>query len=125
MGRGVKVNWQESSEELKHRYLKEVHPQRRTRLQALWQLQQGKRVQDVVNLTGASYRSVEQWQVVSRRWTWRSPETGGRAPGPGQKALSKPAAAKGPGGQGATGPVPNGLGCSGMGPGSLGGELHL
>ena len=61
MGRGVKVDWQESSEELKHRYLKEVHPQRRTRLQALWQLHQGKRVQDVVDLTGASYRSVEQW----------------------------------------------------------------
>ncbi len=61
MGRRVKVNWQESSEELKHRYLKEVHPQRRTRLQALWQLHQGKRVQDVVDLTGASYRSVEQW----------------------------------------------------------------
>ena len=61
MGRGVKVNWLESSEELKHLYLKEVHPQRRTRLQALWQLHQGKRVQDVVDLTGASYRSVEQW----------------------------------------------------------------
>ena len=61
MGRRVKVDWQESSEELKHRYQKEVHPQRRTRLQALWQLHQGKRIQDVVDLTGASYRSVEQW----------------------------------------------------------------
>jgi len=61
MGRGVKVDWQENSEELKHRYLKEVHPQRRTRLQALWQLHQGKRVQDVVDLTGASCRSIQQW----------------------------------------------------------------
>ncbi len=61
MGRRVKVNWQESSEELKHRYQKEVHPQRRTRLQALWQLHQGKRIQDVADLTGASYRSVERW----------------------------------------------------------------
>ena len=61
MGRRVKVDWQESSEELKHRYLKEVHPQRRTRLQALWQLHQGKRVQEVVDLTGASCRSVQQW----------------------------------------------------------------
>ena len=61
MGRGLKVDWQESNEELKHRYQKEVHPQRRTRLQALWQLRQGKRIQDVVDLTGASYRSVQQW----------------------------------------------------------------
>lgn len=61
MGRGVKVNWQESSEELKHLYQKEVHLQRRTRLQALWQLRQGKRVQDVVDWTGASRRSVQQW----------------------------------------------------------------
>jgi len=61
MGARVKVDWQESSEELKHRYQKEVHPQRRTRLQALWQLHQGKRIRDVVDLTGASYRSVQQW----------------------------------------------------------------
>ncbi len=61
MGRREKFDWQESCEELKRRYRKEVHPQRRTRLQALWQLRQGKRVQDVVDLTGASYRSVQQW----------------------------------------------------------------
>ena len=61
MGGRVKVDWQQSSEELKHSYQKEVHPQRRTRLQALWQLRQGKRVRDVVDLTGASCRSVQQW----------------------------------------------------------------
>ncbi len=61
MGRRLAIRWQESSEELKQRYLKERHPQRRTRLQALWQLCQGKRVQDVVELTGASYRSIQQW----------------------------------------------------------------
>ncbi len=59
MGRGLSVDWQESSEELKHRYQKEVHPQRRTRLQGLWQLRQGKRIEDVVDLTAASYRSVQ------------------------------------------------------------------
>jgi len=126
MGKGVKVDWQESSEELKHRYLKEVHPQRRTRLQALWQLHQGKRVQDVVDLTGASCRSIQQWL----RW-YRQGGLGEvlrRVVGhqaQGKKTISKPAAAKGPGGQGATGPVPNGLGCNPVGPGSLGGELHL
>ncbi len=61
MGSRVKVDWQESTEELKHLYLKELHPKRRIRLQALWQLRQGKRVQDVVDLTGSSYRSVQQW----------------------------------------------------------------
>ena len=61
MGTRLTVDWQESSEELKHHYQKEVHPQRRTRLQAFWQLHQGKRIRDVVDLTGASYRSVQQW----------------------------------------------------------------
>ncbi len=57
----IKVDWHQSIEELKHSYQKEAHPQRRTRLQALWQMHQGKRIQDVVDLTGASYRSVQQW----------------------------------------------------------------
>ena len=61
MARVAKVAWQESSEELKQLYQKELHPQRRTRLQVLWQLHQGKRIQDVADLTGASYRSVQQW----------------------------------------------------------------
>ena len=63
----MKVDWQESSEELKQLYQKEVHPQRRTRLQAFWQLSQGKRIQDVVDTTGASYRSMEQWLRWYRR----------------------------------------------------------
>lgn len=61
MGKRVEVGWQESSEELKHRYKSEGHPQRRTRLQALWHLRKGKRIEDVVEITGVSYRSVQQW----------------------------------------------------------------
>ena len=61
MGRQLQVEWHQSSEELKHLYKKEPHPQRRTRLQALWHLRQGRRIQDVVDLTGVSYRSVQQW----------------------------------------------------------------
>ena len=57
MGRTVKVDWQESCEELKQLYQKEVHPQRRTRLQALWQLSQGKRIQDVVDTTPPAWKS--------------------------------------------------------------------
>jgi hypothetical protein len=61
MGRRMEVGWQESSEELKHWCLKEGHPQRCTRLQVLWHLRQGKRIEDVVEITRASYRSVQQW----------------------------------------------------------------
>ena len=67
MGKGVKVDSQESCEELKQLYQKEVHPQRRTRLQALWQLSQGKRIEDVGDTTGASYRSLGQWLRWYRR----------------------------------------------------------
>ncbi len=61
MGKRVEVGWKESREELKHRYQREGHAQKRTRLQALWHLRQGKRIADVVGITGASYRSVQQW----------------------------------------------------------------
>jgi transposase len=61
MGRRAEVGWQESREELKHRCPKEGHPQRRIRLQALWHLRQGKSIEDVVEITGASYRNVQQW----------------------------------------------------------------
>ncbi len=47
---------------LKLLYQQEVHPRRRTRLQALWQLRLGKRIQDVVDLTGASYRPSAEGQ---------------------------------------------------------------
>jgi transposase len=61
MGRHVQIEWSESSEELKRLYKQERHPQRRTRLQALWHLRSGKRIADVVAITGVSYRSVQQW----------------------------------------------------------------
>ena len=67
MGGQLKVDWHESADELKRLYQKEVHPQRRTRLQAFWQLSLGKRIQDVVESTGASYRRVQQWLQWYRR----------------------------------------------------------
>ena len=88
MGGRLKVDWQESSEELKQRYKQELHTQRRTRLQALWQLRQGKRPDSigVVDLTGASYRSVQQWLRWYRQGgprCNRGSEAGGRASGKG------------------------------------------
>jgi transposase len=67
MGRRLQVAWQETVEELKRRYQAEKHPQRRTRLQALWQLRQGKRIQDVVDTAGVSYRAVQNWVAWYRQ----------------------------------------------------------
>jgi transposase len=61
MGRHLEIEWEQSSEELKGLYKKENHPQRRTRLQALWHLRRGKRIEDVAEVTGASYRSIQDW----------------------------------------------------------------
>ena len=125
MGKGVKVDWQESSEELKQLYQKEVHPQRRTRLQAFWQLSQGKRIQDVVDTTGASYRSMEQWLRWYRRG--RLGEVLRRVVGhqaKGKKPYLNPLQQRALV-AGATGPVPDGLGCKGVGLGTLGGALYL
>jgi len=61
MGRHLEIEWEQSSEELKQLYKQERHPHRRTRLQALWHLRSGKRIADVVDVTGASYRSIQEW----------------------------------------------------------------
>lgn len=50
MGKQVDVGRQEISEELKHRYRGEEHPETRTQLQALWQLRRGKRIEDAVEI---------------------------------------------------------------------------
>lgn len=61
MGRHLEVEWEESAEELKAQYQQEKHAQRRTRLQALWHLRNGKRIQDVVEIVGSSYRVIQRW----------------------------------------------------------------
>ena len=66
MGRHVQIEWQESAEELKALYKRERHPQQRTRLQVLWQLRTGKRIVDVVENVGVSYRAVQQWAAWYR-----------------------------------------------------------
>jgi len=61
MGRHFEVEWQESAEELKAQYQQEKHAQRRTRLQALWQLRKGKRIQEVAEIVGSPYRVIQRW----------------------------------------------------------------
>jgi transposase len=61
MGQRIQVEWQETADELKQFYKQERHPQRRTRLQALWHLRQGDRIEAVVEKVGVAYRSVQNW----------------------------------------------------------------
>ncbi len=66
MGR-LQIDWQENAEELRQLYRRERHPQRRTRLQVLWQLRSGKRIEDVANSTGISYRAIQNWVAWYRQ----------------------------------------------------------
>ena len=61
MGRHVQIEWQESEAELKQMYQREKHPQRRSRLQALWLMRQGKTMTEISPVIGVHYRTVQQW----------------------------------------------------------------
>lgn len=61
MGRHVQIEWQESEAELKQMYRQEKHPQRRSRLQALWLLRQGKTMSEISPLIGVHYRTMQRW----------------------------------------------------------------
>jgi transposase len=67
MGRRLQIDWQETAEELKTLYQKEKHPQRRTRLQALWHLRCGKRVQEVAEMLGVACRVMQRWLAWYRQ----------------------------------------------------------
>jgi len=66
MGRHVEIEWQESEAELKQMYLDEQHPERKTRLHALWMLRQGKSMVEVSPLIGVHYRTVQHWAARYR-----------------------------------------------------------
>ena len=61
MGQRLQVEWQETPEQLKLFYQWERNPHRKIRLQALWHLCCGKRLQDVVGMIGVSYRTLQYW----------------------------------------------------------------
>jgi transposase len=61
MGRQLQLEWNETAIELKERYLQEAHPQRRTRLQALWHLRCGKPLSEVAAIVGIAYRTLQYW----------------------------------------------------------------
>ena len=86
MGRHLAVEWKESVEELKAQYQKEKHAQRRTRLQALWHLRSGKRIQDVVEIVGSPYRVIQRWIAWYRHGGLE--EVLGRVTGHGTKGVA-------------------------------------
>lgn len=67
MGQHLHIEWQESAAELKAKYRKEKHAQRRIRLLALWHLRQGKPIQEVVESIGTPYRVIQRWVEWYRR----------------------------------------------------------
>lgn len=61
MATRLKITWTESAEEREALYKTEKQVERRTRLLALWHLRQGKRIRDVVEMLGVSYRTLQSW----------------------------------------------------------------
>jgi transposase len=60
-GRPLEIDWEESVEELFDAYRREKDIHRRTRLQVLWQLRQGKSLKQVQEAIGVSYRTLQRW----------------------------------------------------------------
>ena len=61
MGRRLKVEWEETAEELEQHYRGEKHYQRRERLLTLWQLRRGKQIKEVSEMTGRDARRIREW----------------------------------------------------------------
>lgn len=61
MGQRLQVEWQEKPEQLKLFYQWEHNPHRKIRLQALWHLCCGKQLQEVVDIIGVCYRTLQYW----------------------------------------------------------------
>jgi transposase len=60
-GRPLKVEWRHSAEELYERYQQEKDVERRKRLQAMWNLREGKTITETHRQVGVSYRTVQRW----------------------------------------------------------------
>jgi len=61
MGRTLKIEWQETPDELKQAYRKERNSERKIRLYVFWRLCLGKRLKEVAELAGISYRTAQYW----------------------------------------------------------------
>ncbi len=61
MARTLEVAWQHDAATLEQLYKAETDHQNQRRLQALWWLRQGKRLQEVADGVGVHYRTVQDW----------------------------------------------------------------
>lgn len=57
----LEIEWQDSVETLKGRYLAERNVQKRRRLHALWLLHQGRILAEVSEIIGVHYRTLQEW----------------------------------------------------------------
>jgi transposase len=67
MGRRVGVEWAESADERYRQYTHEPEVTRRTRLQALWLVREGRGTAEASRIAGVGRRSVERWLGWYRR----------------------------------------------------------
>jgi transposase len=67
MSKPVRVEWQESAEELEQQYRTERALERRKRLGALWRVRRGDRVADAGRIVGVGGRTVARWLEWYRR----------------------------------------------------------
>lgn len=87
MGQRLQLEWQETPEQLHLFYRWERNPHRKIRLQAFWHLRCGKRLQDVVDIVGVCYRTLQYWVAWYR--DGGLVEVLRRIPGHGSHAIGK------------------------------------
>ncbi len=103
MGRRMQIEWEEDEATLKERYLAEKESQRRTRLQAMWQLRQGKTTAEVAEIVGRHQRTIQEWVAWYRQGglakvlKQRQGEKGGKVSWLSQEQLEQLKAAAGEG----------------------------
>jgi len=61
MGQHLQIEWQQTAAQLRLLYRWERNPHRKMRLQALWHLCCGKRIQEVVEIMSVCYRTLQYW----------------------------------------------------------------
>jgi transposase len=87
MGQCLQIEWQETADQLKLFYQWECNPHRKIRLQALWHLCCGKRLQDVAGTIGVCYRTLQYWVSWNRDGGLR--EVLRRIPGYSNRTVAK------------------------------------
>jgi transposase len=67
VARPFQIDWRENEETLYQLYKQEKDYQNRTRLHALWLLRPGRSMEEVADLVGVHYRTVQEWVAWYRK----------------------------------------------------------